>query len=118
MATHKGIRNDRIIECSRCSKHMCWKQIDEHWILYQNGGRGHPKHIQNAATVKYYELENGKAIKTKSIMAMFGFKCKDKNDEQSLHRQGVYVGEMSQSAVRVPSFEQFVSEQLRKEFHG
>eukprot|EP01084_Bolivina_argentea_P175493 303896_1 len=37
---------------------------------------------------------------------------------KSLHRQGVYVGEMSQSAVRVPSFEQFVSEQLRKEFHG
>eukprot|EP01084_Bolivina_argentea_P175492 303895_1 len=82
---NKGFRNDREIECSRCSKHMCWKQIEEHWITYQNGGKGHPKHTQNAFTVKYYELQNGKAIKTQSIMAMFLFKFKDENNEKLVH---------------------------------
>ncbi len=76
---NKGFRNDREIECSRCGKHICWKNIEEHWITYQNGGKGHPKHTQNAFTVKYYELQNGKAIKTQSIMAMFGFKSKDES---------------------------------------
>ncbi len=55
MSSHKGIRNDRIIECSRCGKHISWKIIDQHWITYQNGGKGHPTishHITPSQTVK------------------------------------------------------------------
>ncbi len=64
--------------------------MDSHWITYQDGGRGHPKHIQKSTTVKYYELENGKAIKTQSIMAMFGYKDRDES-LVSVSNSSIYI---------------------------
>ncbi len=66
----KSFNQERIVECGKCGQHMCAKQMKDHWKTYKNGGRGYPRHQSNSMTVKYYELENGKAIKTKSIFAM------------------------------------------------
>ncbi len=76
---NKGFRNDRKICCARCEQHMCAKEIDDHWKTYENGGKGYPTHKTTSITVKFYELENGKPIKTKSIMSLFGMKDNDES---------------------------------------
>ncbi len=68
---NKGFPNYRKVECAPCGQHLCAKQIDD-WIKYENGGRGYPDHDANTMEVKFYELNNGKAIKSRSIMSMFG----------------------------------------------
>ncbi len=68
----KRYRNDRKVECACCGQHLIAKKIDKHWTVYENGGRGYPKHNANTLGVRFYELNNnGKAIKSRSIMSKF-----------------------------------------------
>ncbi len=59
----KSYNEDRRVECGKCGQHM--SETNRRTL-------GYPKNVSNPMTVKYYELDNGKAIKTKSIFAMFG----------------------------------------------
>ncbi len=58
---------------------MCCKEIEHHWEVYGNGNGAYLQHKITSTTVKYYELDhNGKAIKIKSLFAMFGHKTDQK----------------------------------------
>eukprot|EP01084_Bolivina_argentea_P280368 479470_1 len=75
--------NSRKVECSRCGQHMCKKQIDFHLKVYGNGNGAYLTHKATSTTLKVFELHyNGKAIKTKSLFAMFGHKTNQKKDEK------------------------------------